>query len=93
MEDNKITASQVLAMAAGPTRTAVLNGTKMIRHTPEGLKDVPLPLKKILEAKIPDIELQPDDIIWVPNSKTKGIASSIPSSIINMLVTLAVYHL
>jgi len=93
MEDNKITASQVLAMAAGPTRTAVLNGTKMIRHTPEGLKDIPLPLKKILEAKIPDIELQSDDIIWVPNSKTKGIAAAIPSTAINLLLNLAIYRL
>ena len=93
MENNKITVSQVLAMAAGPTRTAALNATKMIRHTPEGLKDMTLPLKKVLEAKLPDIELQPDDIIWVPNSKTKGIAGSIPSTVINMLVNLAIYRL
>jgi polysaccharide biosynthesis/export protein len=93
IEENKITASMILAMAAGPTRTAVLNGTKMIRHTTEGLKDIPLPLKKILEAKIPDIELQPDDIIWVPNSKTKGIANAIPSTAINLLLNLAIYRL
>jgi len=92
MEDNKITASQVLAMAAGPTRMAVLNATKMIRHTPEGLKDIPLPLKKVLEAKIPDIELQPDDIIWVPSSKTKGIASTGVATILNALVSLAIYR-
>jgi polysaccharide biosynthesis/export protein len=92
MEDNKITASQVLAMAAGPTSTAALNRTKMIRHTPEGLKDIPLPLKKVLEAKIPDIELQPDDIIWVPSSRTKAIASSTTSTIISTAASLAIYH-
>jgi polysaccharide biosynthesis/export protein len=92
MEDNKITASQVLAMAAGPTRMAALNGTKMIRRTPEGLKDIPLPLKKLLEAKVPDVQLQPDDIIWVPSSRAKGIASSTTSTIINTAASLAIYH-
>jgi polysaccharide export outer membrane protein len=89
MEDNKITASRMLAMAAGPTHTAALNGTKIIRHTPEGLKDIALPLKKVLEAKIPDIELQPDDIIWVPS---KGIASTSTSTIISTLASLAIYR-
>ena len=92
MEDNKITASQVLAMAAGPTSTAALNRTKMIRHTPEGLKDIPLPLKKVLEAKIPDIQLQPDDIIWVPSSRAKAIASSTISTIISTGASLAIYR-
>jgi polysaccharide export outer membrane protein len=93
MEDNKITASQVLAMAAGPTHTAALNGTMMIRHTPEGLKDIPLPLKKVLQGKIADIELQPDDIIWVPSSKAKGIAGATASTILNSLLSLAIYRL
>lgn len=93
MEDNKITASQVLAMADGPTHTAALNGTMMIRHTTEGLKDIPLPLKKVMEAKIADIDLQPDDIIWVPSSKTKGIAGATASSVLNSLLYLAIYHL
>jgi polysaccharide export outer membrane protein len=92
MEGNKITASQVLAMAAGPTSTAALNRTKMIRRTPEGLKDIPLPLKKLLEAKIPDVQLQADDIIWVPSSRGKAIAGSAISSIINSAASLAIYH-
>jgi polysaccharide export outer membrane protein len=92
MEDNKITASQVLAMAAGPTSMASLNRAKMIRHTPEGLKDIPLPFKKILQAKIPDIQLQPDDIIWVPSSRTKVIASTTTSTIISTAASLAIYH-
>jgi len=92
MEDNKITASQVLVMAAGPTSMASLNKTKMIRHSPEGLKDIPLPLKKVLEGKIADIELQPDDIIWVPGSRTKAITSSTISSMISTGLSLAIYH-
>jgi polysaccharide biosynthesis/export protein len=92
MEDNKITASQVLVMAAGPTRTASLNGTKMIRHTPKGLKDIPLPLKKVLQGKTADIDLQPDDIIWVPASRGKELAGSTISSMVSTGLSLAIYR-
>ena len=93
MEGNKITASQALVWAAGPTHLASLNGAKMIRRTPDGLKDMTLPLKKILDAKAPDVQLQPDDIIWIPGSKTKGLASGGSGAILSMLTSLVIYHL
>ena len=93
IQDNKITASQILAMASGPTHQAALDGTKVIRHTPEGLKDIPLPLKKVLKAKTPDVELLPDDIVWVPSSKTSGIASQTASTVLGMAASMAVYRM
>jgi polysaccharide export outer membrane protein len=93
MEGNKLSASQALALAAGPTHSAALNGAKIIRHTPDGLKDTTLPLKKIMDAKAPDMQLQPDDIIWIPGSKGKGLATTGVGSILSMLTTLAIYHL
>jgi polysaccharide export outer membrane protein len=92
IQDNKITASQILAMASGPTHLASLDGAKVIRHTPDGLKDIPLPLKKVLAAKTPDVELLPDDIIWVPSSKTAGIATSGTSTLLSTLAGLAIYR-
>lgn len=92
MEGNKVSASQAIAWAAGPTRLAALNGAKMIRRTPEGLQDIPLPLKKILNAKAPDEELQPDDIIWIPSSKAKSLVGAGTSSIISTLTSLAIYR-
>jgi polysaccharide export outer membrane protein len=93
MQDNKITASQVLAMASGPTHLASLDSTKIVRHTSEGLKDVPLQLKKVLDAKAPDLELQPDDIVMVPSSKTKGLAGSSASTVLSVLGSLAIYRI
>jgi len=92
MENNRITASQLLVLAAGPTSGAALNKAEMIRHTPEGLKDIPLPLKKLLEAKIPDVELQPEDILWVPNRWTKGLGASSTSILLSTLATAAIYR-
>jgi polysaccharide export outer membrane protein len=92
MENDKISASHVLAMAAGPTQYAALNRTLMIRHTPEGLKNIPLPLKKLIEAQIPDIELQGDDIIWVPSSKVKAMSSTLMNTILGTALSAAIYR-
>jgi polysaccharide export outer membrane protein len=92
MENDKISASHVLAMAAGPTQYAALNRTLMIRHTPEGLKNIPLPLKKLIEAQIPDIELQGDDIIWVPSSKVKAMTSTLMNTILGTALSAAIYR-
>ena len=92
IQDNNITASQVLAMASGPTHLAALDGTKVIRRTPDGLKDIPLQLKKVLSAKTRDMELLPDDIVLVPSSKTRGIASSSASAALNLLAGVAIYR-
>jgi polysaccharide biosynthesis/export protein len=92
MQSNEITVSQVLAMAAGPTRMASLNGAKLIRRTSKGLENTPLRLKKVLQAKIPDIRLDADDIIWVPSSKGKAIASATTYTALNTLATLAIYR-
>jgi polysaccharide export outer membrane protein len=92
MEDNKITATQILAMAAGPSQYAALNRTLMIRRTPEGLKDIPLPLQRLLRAKIPDIELQPDDIIWVPSSKIKAISSTLINTATGAALSATIYR-
>src|SRR5438270_622116 len=58
-----VTVLRVVAAAGGPTRAASVGGTKMLRRTPNGLQEVPVPLKKILGAKAPDVALEPDDII------------------------------
>src|SRR5581483_2145730 len=49
MENNEtMTVTQAIAKAAGPTSVASLNGTRIIRRTPSGLKNIDLEVKKIL---------------------------------------------
>jgi len=90
MESNKVTVSQVLAWAGGPTHSAALNKAKMIRRNPAGLQDVPVPLKRILQAKAPDTQLQSEDIIWIPTGKTTtGMLSN--GYVLSMLTYLLIY--
>jgi polysaccharide export outer membrane protein len=86
-----VTVLRVVAAAGGPTRGASLGGAKMLRRTPNGLQEVPIPLKKILSAKAPDVPLEPDDIIFVPNSKMKEILNG--GVLATTLGTAALYRI
>lgn len=70
---NGITVLRVVAAAGGPNRNASVGKTKMLRKTPHGFEQVPVPLKKIIDAKAPDVPLEADDIIFVPNSRFKEV--------------------
>jgi len=88
----KMTVSMALAMAAGPTRVANLSHAKILRRSPSGLESKDLDLAKIMEAKAADVDLQADDIIFVPASKGKMAAERGTSSVLSMLTNLAIYH-
>jgi polysaccharide export outer membrane protein len=65
---SQLTVLEAIAMAEGATPAASLNKAKLVRKTPNGPREIPLQLKKILAAQSPDVPLQPDDIIFVPAS-------------------------
>lgn len=69
-----LTVLQAIALAGGTTRTAKLSAARIIRKTPEGMTETPVELKKILEAKAPDMPMQPDDILFIPTSAGKALA-------------------
>lgn len=71
-----ITLLQVLAAAGGASQVASLSGTKMVRRTPSGLKEIPVPMKELLHAKAKDIQLQPGDIVYVPSSRVKSVLNA-----------------
>lgn len=72
---NSISATKALAMVHGPASNASLNHTFIIRKTPDGQQqNIPIPLGKILKAQSPDVMLQAEDIVYVPNSTAKAVA-------------------
>jgi len=93
MQNSQLTALQAIAMAEGTNPTAALNRSKLIRKTPQGgLNEVPLPLKKILAAKAPDVNLQPNDILFVPSSAAKSAARRSVEAIVQTATGLAIYR-
>ena len=75
MDSGHLTVLQVIALAGGTTKTAKLSSVRLLRKGAEGVRETPVPLKKILEAKAPDLQMQADDILFVPTSAAKAAAS------------------
>ena len=74
MDSGHISVLQAMALAGGTTSTAKLSGARIIRKGPSGLTEVPVPLKQLLRAKSDDLQMQADDILFVPTSARKFLA-------------------
>jgi polysaccharide biosynthesis/export protein len=75
MDNGQLTVLQAIAMAGGITRNAKMGAARIIRKGPSGMSETPVHLKQILEAKSPDVPMQADDILFVPTSAEKIIAT------------------
>jgi polysaccharide export outer membrane protein len=76
VDNGSLTVLQALALAGGTNHTAKMGGTCIIRKGPNGMVETKVPLKKMLEAKAPDINLQADDILFVPLSGVRVAAGA-----------------
>ena len=88
---NGITVLRVVAAAGGPTHMAAAGRTTMVRRTPNGLQELPVPLKDMLHAKKPDMPVQGEDIIYVPSSRMKTLLNS--SALVTSAATVALYQI
>ena len=72
MDRGHLTVLQAIALAGGTTGTSKLNSARIIQKGPNGMTETKVRLKKVLEAKLPDIQMKPDDILFVPTSAFKS---------------------
>lgn len=93
MENNtSLTVLQAIALAQGLKSTASLNGSKLIRRRPAGTQELDLPLKKMLAGKAPDMQLEEDDIVFVPSSLGKSAAKRTVEAAVQMAVGAVIWR-
>jgi len=88
--DGKISLLQAMAMAGGSNRTSSLNRAQLIRKDSPSTTGTPIKVKEILEGKLADIQLQSEDILYIPSNTAKSliyrtappIAASLASAVI-----------
>jgi polysaccharide export outer membrane protein len=90
IDNGSLTVLQALALAGGTNHTAKMSGVRIIRKGPAGMTETRVPLKKMLEAKAPDVTLQADDILFVPLSGVRVAASESMTTAISAATGLAV---
>ena len=74
MNNDNLTVLKAIALAGGTGKTAKLNDAKILRKTPQGIQETTIHLKKILQAKSPDLTMQAEDILFIPSSAAKAAA-------------------
>lgn len=90
VQDDNLTVLKALALAGGQTRTSSLNGTKILRQTPGGIQEIPVRLKKVMQAKAPDVALVKGDVLFIPGSATKALAYRGADAAMSMTTALTV---
>lgn len=92
VDNGSMTVLQALALAGGANHTAKLGGVRIIRKTPSGsMTESRVPLKKIMEAKAPDITLQADDILFVPLSGMRVAAGKAGDAALAAATAVTIY--
>jgi polysaccharide biosynthesis/export protein len=91
VDNGQLTVLQALALTGGTNRTAKLGGARIIRKGPNGMSETKVEIKKMLEAKVPDVVLQADDILFVPVSGARVAAARTMQAAITAATTLTVY--
>jgi polysaccharide export outer membrane protein len=76
-EDGKLDVAQALSLALGPSLTGAVRSVRVIRRNPDGTYlEFPVNYKAISEGKQVPLVLQAQDIVYVPVSKLKTVATS-----------------
>ena len=90
IEDSNLSVLKALALAGGSTKTSALSRTRILRQTPNGIKEIPINLKKVLYAKAPDQPLVKGDILFVPGSAGKAAAYRTADAAMSLSTSLAI---
>lgn len=91
IQDDTVTVLKALALAGGSTKTSALNKTRILRQTPGGgIQEIPIPLKKILYAKSPDIPMTKGDVLFIPGSAGKAAAYQTAQIAMSLTTALAI---
>jgi polysaccharide export outer membrane protein len=90
--ESKMTMLQALALAGGLTRTAKQGHARLIRKQRDGTSsDRQLSVGDLQQGKIPDIAMQPEDVLYVPFSYGRNLAVVGAGSIAASVTSAAVY--
>jgi len=76
VDNGTLTVLQALALAGGANHTAKISSARILHKGPNGgMTESRVAIKKMLEAKSPDVTLQADDILFIPVSGGKVLAA------------------
>jgi polysaccharide export outer membrane protein len=93
-EDESMGVLKAVSLAGGLDRTASPRNARILRASPGQTKreGMAVNLKAILEGKASDLELKPDDILFVPNSQPKRAAARAAEAAIQIATGVVIWR-
>jgi polysaccharide export outer membrane protein len=91
VDNGTLSVLQALALAGGTNRTAKLSGARILHKGPTGTTETKVQVKKMLEAKAADVNLQSDDILFIPVSAGKIAAARTAEAALAMATAVSIY--
>ncbi len=90
--DSSLSVVQALTLAGGTPPSAAPSRARLLRKQADGSRiDIPLKLSAMQKGKQPDMPLQADDIVYVPFSYVRNIASGAGGSVVASASSAAIY--
>jgi polysaccharide export outer membrane protein len=85
-ESGTLSTLQVISLAEGLLKTSAPARAEILREIPgvPGRTQIPVNVKQLLAGKSPDIPLQPEDILFIPNSRAKSAGYRTVDAIVGM---------
>lgn len=92
-ERSSISALQVVSLAEGLQKTAASTRAMILRAEPGSSNRIRIPvdLKKLLAGKLADVQLEPDDILFVPNSNMKVVRQETINTIVGTTSAMLIW--
>jgi polysaccharide export outer membrane protein len=69
--NDRLTVLEIMALAGGTTRTSAKDKARLIRKSPNGREEMPIPLKAMMTGKVKDMPVEDGDILFIPSSGAK----------------------
>jgi len=93
-ERESLSTLQALSLAEGLNVTAAPQNARVLRASPGAPKrtEISVDLRKILAGKENDVRLEPDDILFIPSSKSKNVAIRSLEAAVQIGTGIAIYH-
>lgn len=91
---SELSTLKILALAGGMTPTAKSDHVVIIRKNDQAQqREIQIDLKKILKRQAEDVQLQPSDVLYVPDSKVKAAIIKAAELGVALGTSLALYRI
>jgi polysaccharide export outer membrane protein len=93
-ERETFTTVEALSLAGGLAPSAAPSAARIFRQKPGGSTktEIPIDLKRILDGKMNDVQLNASDILFIPNSTAKAVGKRAIDALLQLGVGVAVWR-